>query len=170
MLGLYENFPRTLHAIESFTRSFSARRLQNTLIQTLYKLNTRIFDLEEIVQPSISTCETIFEFGVADVKDFIYLDREEKRAISKALGKEIFKSMDFFCCIRYYKRRKERRAPLRFDYYMLRFAFEERLMEIQIFHERGPRHISPEQLADFLAQEINQTSSRRILRSAFGKS
>jgi len=164
MLGLYENFPRSLHAIESFNTSFSTRHLQNTIIQTLYKLNTGIFNLEEIVQPSMSSCETIFEFGVADARDFVYLGREERRAISKALSKEIFRLMDFFCCIRYYKPRNERKIPLRFDYYMLRFAFEAKLVEIQIFHERGPRHISPEQLTGFLVQEINHASSRKILR------
>ena len=37
-------------------------------------------------------------------------------------------------------------------------------MEIQIFHERGPRYITPEDITNFLVQEINKSSSRIKLK------
>jgi hypothetical protein len=70
--------------------------------------------------------------------------------------------MDFFCAVRYYK--GAAKAPLKFDYYLLRFAFGKNSVEIQVFHERGPQHISPEDLVAFLVNEINETSARKILK------
>jgi hypothetical protein len=39
-------------------------------------------------------------------------------------------------------------------------------MEIKVFHERGPRYFSPEDLITFLVNEMNKTSTRKILKRA----
>jgi hypothetical protein len=165
MLGLYENFPKTIHKTASFAASISNKRLQQALIQTLQKINNKNFNLQEITNPSIPQCTAILEFGIAETNNFNYLDNEETNKMLKVIQKKPLQVMDFFCALRYYKMQNEEKTPLRFDYYMIRFIFNEDLMEIQIFHERGPRHVSPEDVANFVANKINETFSKKILKA-----
>jgi hypothetical protein len=72
--------------------------------------------------------------------------------------------MDFFCAVRYYKGAGEKKAPLKFDYYLMRLVFGKNSVEIQVFHERGPRYISPEDIVTFLVNMVNETSARKILK------
>jgi hypothetical protein len=81
-----------------------------------------------------------------------------------ALRQEPFGVMDFFCAIRYYKNYASSKKPLKFDYYITRFIFDEGLVELQVFHERGPRYFSPKDVLTFLTERINETSARKILK------
>jgi hypothetical protein len=163
MLGIYDNFPANIHRIESFTTSLSSKKLQQRLISVLREINRRTFSFEEITYPIVPGCTIIFEVGLADAKSFNYLDEEEAKKILSALRKTPFRMMDFFCAIRYYKSAGEK-TPLKFDYYMLRAIFGKNAVEIQVFHERGPRYMSPEDIITFLVNKINETLRRRILK------
>ncbi|MDI6904008.1 MAG: hypothetical protein QMD13_00730 [Candidatus Bathyarchaeia archaeon] len=165
MLGFYENFPKNIHKIARFTTSISNKRLQQALTKTVHKLNNETFCLEDVANPSVPQCTVIFEIGIAEANNFNYLDDEETNRMLKTIRKKPFQIMDFFCAIRYYKTQTEKKTPLKFDYYMLRFTFNRKSTEIQVFHERGPRHISPEDVANFIANKINETFSKKILRS-----
>ena len=72
--------------------------------------------------------------------------------------------MDFFCSIRYYKGKPEKKTALKFDYYLFRTIYGKNLFEIQIRHERGPRYLSPEDLAAFIFNRINEGSNRKALK------
>jgi hypothetical protein len=72
--------------------------------------------------------------------------------------------MDLFCAVRYYKEKTEKRTPLKFDYYIMRAVFGKNAVEVRVFHERGPRYISPEDIVTFLAKKINKTSTKKILK------
>jgi len=72
------------------------------------------------------------------------------------------RTMDFFCAIRYYKGEKKR--ALKFDYYLLRIVFNRGILEIQVFHKKGPRYISPEDLTMFIFNKTNAASNRKILK------
>jgi hypothetical protein len=165
MLGLYENFPENIHRIESFTSSLSSKKLQQKMIQVLHEINRKTFSFEEIAHPSVPECTIIFELGIADAKSFNYIDEEETKRVLNALKKEPFQVMDLFCAVRYYKIRTEKKAPLKFDYYMMRAVFGKNAVEMRVFHERGPRYISPEDIVTFLAKEINKTSTKKILKT-----
>jgi hypothetical protein len=162
MLGLYENFPANIHRIENFTSLLSSRKLQQRLIQVLHEINCKTFSFEEIAYPAVPECTIIFEAGLAEAKNFNYIDEEETKKVLTALRKTTFQTMDFFCAVRYYK--GAAKAPLKFDYYLMRFVFGKNSMEIQVFHERGPRYISPQDIVAFLVNEINKTSARKILK------
>jgi len=164
MLGFYENFPVNLHRIEAFTISMSIKSFQRRLIQVLCDVNIRKFSFEEVACPTVPECTIIFEVGFADAGNFNYIDEEETLKVLTALRKAAFQTMDFFCAVRYYKGTTENKAPLKFDYYMLRVVFGRSSLEIQVFHERGPRYVSPEDIVTFLVNEVNKTSSRRILK------
>jgi hypothetical protein len=164
MLGRYENFPEGIHRIEHFTLALPNKKLQQRLIHVLSEINRKTFSFEEIANPTVPECTIIFEIGIADAESFNYIDEEETKKTLNALKKEPFRVLDFFCAVRYYKGKTEKKTPLKFDYYMLRFAFSKDTMEIRVFHERGPRYISPEDIVAFLVNKINEASGRKILK------
>jgi hypothetical protein len=165
MLGLYENFPKTVHKTASFVSLISNKRLQQALIQRFKKINNENFNLEKIANPSVPQCTVILEFGIAEANNFNYLDNEETDKVLKVIHKKPLQVMDFFCVLRYYKMQNGKETPLKFDYYMMRFTFNKDSMEIQIFHERGPRYMSPEDIANFVVNKIGETFSKKILKA-----
>jgi hypothetical protein len=164
MLGIYEGFPANVHKAAVFTTLISSKRLQELIIRLFHVLNTSAFSLEDVADPSISQCTVIFEFGISETNNFNYLDNEEIEKTLKAIRKKPLQTMDFFCAIRYYKKTAEKRKPLKFDYYMLRFLFHQNTVEILVYHEKGPRYLSPDDFIIFLANKINEMSSRKILK------
>ena len=160
-LGFYEKFPSNIHRIDSFNSTLSTKKLQQKLIQVFQKVNNDEFTFEEVANPTVPQGTIIFEYGLAELGDFNYIDDEELKKTLKFLAKETLPSMDFFCSIRYYKRTGENRTPLKFDYYMLRTVFSKDIFEVQVFHERGPRYISPEELTTFIYNKINETSKSK---------
>jgi len=159
-LGFYENFPTGIHRIETFTSTLSNKLLQQKLIQVFYEANRREFTFEEVANPTVPQGKVIFEFGVAEAGNFNFIDEEEFKKALEFLTKERLVRMDFFCSIRYYKSKDEKKTPLKFDYYMLRTIFNKDRFEIQVFHERGPRYISPEDLTAFVFNRVNEVSSK----------
>ncbi len=160
-LGFYEKFPSSIHRIDSFISTLSTRQLQQKLIQVFHKVNNNEFTFEEVANPTVPQGTIIFEFGIAESGDFNFIDDEELKKTMKSLTKELLRTMDFFCSIRYYKYTGEKRSPLKFDYYILRTVFGKGIFEVQVFHERGPRYISPEELTTFIYNKINETSSSK---------
>jgi hypothetical protein len=159
-LGFYENFPANLHRIDSFNSSLLNRQLQQKLIQVFYEVNRREFSFEEVTNPTVPHGIVIFEFGLAESEGFNFIDEEERQKATDFLAKERLSALDFFCSIRYYKVTGEVRTALKFDYYMLRTIFSKDMLEVQVFHERGPRYIAPEELTAFIFNKINEKSSR----------
>ena len=126
-------------------------------------MNSETFTLENVANPSVLQCTVICEFGIGETNNFNYLDAEEANRVLKIIRKKTFQVMDFFCAVRYYKTQNRRKRPLKFDYYIIRFTFNKNSIEIQVFHERGPRHLSPEDIADFVANKIDETFSQKAL-------
>jgi hypothetical protein len=164
MFGFYGTFPQNVHRIEHFVTPISSRRLQQTLIQLLHELNKKTLRLEDVGTPSITDCDTVFEFGIAEDNGFNYLDDEETTQALKIIQKSPLQILDFLCAVRYYRIVNETRKPLKFDYYMLRFTFNPKFLELQLFHERGPMRILPEELVDFVIKKINDAFNRRVLK------
>ena len=161
-LGFYENFPLNIHMVESFNSTLPSKQLQQRLIQVLYEINRKKFSFEEAANPTIPECKLIFEFGLADAEGFNYIDEEEVKKVQNLLEKENLRTMDFFCAIRYY--RGEKKSPLKFDYYLLRTVYNKDSLEIQVFHQKGPRYISPEDLTLFIFNKTNEAANRKILK------
>ena len=163
-LGFYENFPANIHRIDTFSSTISSKQLWQKLIQALHEVNNKEFNFEEVTNPTVPEGKVIFEFGLAESGNFNYIDKEEVKKTLYFLAKERLRSMDFFCSIRYYKETGEKKRPLKFDYYMLRTIFSKDIFEVHVFHERGPRYISPEDLTNFIYNKLNQVSSKKILK------
>ena len=165
MIGVYENFPENIHRIEVLKSSFSDKKLQEKLVRMLHEINRKPFGREEIGQQALHKLTVILEIGIAEGKSFNYIDDEETKRVLDVLKKASFRVMDFFVAVRYYKDNNSKKQPLRFDYYMLRFVFgENNSVELRVFHERGPRHASPEDVVTFLVSRVNAASPRKILK------
>ena len=165
MLGFYENFPQNVHKIARFSTPISNKKLQQTLIQTIHKINGETFSLDYFAKPSIPQCTAVLEFGIAEVDSFTYLDLEETNKALENVRKKPLQLMDLFCAIRYYKVKGEGRSPLKFDYYMLRLIFDKGFVEMQIFHERGPRHVLPEDIINLVVKKVNESFSKKVLKA-----
>lgn len=164
-LGFYEFFPENVHKTARFVTTISDRRLQQAFIRVLNKLNKQSFNMEEILDPSEGHSLVVFEFGVAEGNNFAFLDEEEANRMLRVIRRRPFQSIDLLCAIGYYEIRREKKTPLRFDYYMLRIGFDQKSVEIQVFHERGAMRLSPEDIAEFLADKINDGFSKKVLRT-----
>lgn len=167
MLGFYENFPSYVHRTERFlTSRISNRKLQQAIIQALHEINGETFTFEEVAKPTIPKCTIMFEFGIADGDGFNYLDSEETNRVLEFIRKRPLQLVDFLCIVKYYKDRGERKTPLKFDYYMIRIIFGEKLMETNVFHEKGLRHIFPEDIISLIVERVNKSFSRSVLKKA----
>jgi len=164
-LGHYDNFPTTIHYVETYISTVSIKQLQQKLIQLLGDLNRKEFTFEEIAIPTIPQGRVIFEFGLADSGGFTFIDEVEVKKALGLLAKQQLQSLDFFCAIRYYKKKAETRTALKFDYYMIRTLFNKGTFEVQVFHERGPRYISPEEVASIIFLKVNESATKKILKA-----
>ncbi len=165
MLGFYEGFPVNTHKIVRFATLISNKKLQQALVQTAQKLNGEKLSLEEVTEPSIPACMVVFEFGIAEGDTFNYLDSAETQKVLEKIRKAPMPIIDFFCAIRYYKKQYGKKIPLKFDYYMLRLTFNAGFMEINVFHERGPRHMLPEDIVNLIVNKVNEFFSRKVLKA-----
>ena len=164
-LGLHDNFPVNVHLVEGFNTTVSAKRLQEKLLRTLNELNRGEFTFEEVANPTVPQGTVLFEFGIAKDGGFIYLNEEELKASLAFLNRERLEVLDFFCSIRYYKINGDKKTPLKFDYFFFRTVFGKELLEVQVYHERGPRYVSPADLVGFIANKLNMMQSKKVLKA-----
>ncbi|UCD95804.1 MAG: hypothetical protein JSV35_04635 [Candidatus Bathyarchaeota archaeon] len=158
MKGCYSSFPQEVHGVAQYPQPKSdadRTKVQQAILSALLKLNHQNFTLPHIVFASRRDCRVQFEIGVADDTVFNFLDREEANLLHAQYLKQMFDCLDFFCCVKYHIGTRQRPTPLKFDYFMFRFTFTKRLITLSLFHERGPRRVSSEELIKFLTERIN---------------
>lgn len=130
----------------------------------LGKVNGKDLKLEDVADPSVPQCTAIFEFGIAEANSFTYLDATEVDKVLKIINKKPLQVIDIYCAVRYYKWQNGKKAPLKFDYYMVRFLFDKKLLEILVFHERGLRYIAPDDVVNFMTNKINEEFSKKVVK------
>ena len=152
--------------MQSFVSTVPSRQIQQNLIQVLFEVNKEEFSFEEAANPTIPGCRIIFEFGLADADGFNYIDGEEVEKALSLLAGEQRDTLDFFCAVRYYRGEGENKRPLKFDYYLVRTIYNRNIFEIQIYHKKGLRYVSPEDLTLFIVKKVNQASKKKVLKKA----
>ena len=164
MLGRYENFPESVHGVALFDYQDPARKVQQAILCALHNLNHERYDLDAVTPYLKQNCEVSFEFGVAEGFDFNFLDQKEVDQCLRSVAEKELQTLDFFFAVRYHLIREDsKRVPLRFDYHVLRFSFQESGLELRIRHERGTQRVPLDDLIDFMAKRINAELSRREL-------
>ena len=168
LLGRYENFPENIHAIASFDYQESAKAVQEAVLCAFQLLNHESYDLGAVTPYLKQNCEVGFEFGVADGFDFNFLDQNELDQCLKSVAEKELQTLDFFFAVRYHLVREAgKRVPLRFDYHVLRFSFQEGGLQMRIRHERGTQRVTLDDLTTFITKKINADLSRRRLMPLF---
>ncbi len=165
-LGFYENFPIGIHATQRFISTLTIKQLQEKVLQALHTANQQEFSFEEVSNPTFPEGTVIFEFGIADSETFNFLDKEELKRAQEFVAKERVQLMDFFCSVRYRRGTGGEKTTLKFDYYMVRTAFSRDSLEVLVFHERGPRYVSPQDLIAFISTRVNEVANHKVLKSA----
>ena len=155
MEGVYTHFPDTYHCAALFLHKASRRKFQKSLIGLFYEMNMgeESFNIQSITSHGIKIA---FDIGIADELTFNFIDDEERKKWLSILNKREFEILDFLLVARYYVSRDGRDRPLRFDYYMLRFLFGRRSVELRIYHEKGTRRLSIEDLVDLLYKGLRR--------------
>jgi hypothetical protein len=165
LLGRYENFPEIIHGVARFTCESPIRRVQQTILAALHNLNHEVFGLSAVTPHLPQKCEVSFELGVAEDFDFNFLDKKELDRFQKSIVEKELSTLDFFCVVRYHVvNNRRKRIPLKFDYHMLRFMFQENSMELRICHERGTQRVPLEDFTTFITKRINEELSQRQLK------
>jgi len=155
LLGHYENFPTIPHAKAILLNDSPTETLQRTILKAFTQLNTQEYD--QITISTVATnCKIGFEFGIAEGTSFNYLNMEEIERFKRSWVKKTPVRLDFFCTVKYYLlTNSKKRKPLKFDYYLFRFIFGKPTVVLTVFHERGTRRLSIEELIEFLMKQIN---------------
>jgi len=159
MEGIYENFPSLHHGIAIFSCRASPQSLQRILICLFCRINRG----EEALEIPLFTSQGIrlvSEIGIADGLTFNFIDEEERDKWLSLMEERVFEVLDFIWIARYYISEKGRDKPLKFDYYMLRFIFRSKAIELRVHHERGTRRLPIEGLIRMLSEKINQELRR----------
>jgi hypothetical protein len=165
-LGIYATFPENIHHLDHYQSFASIKQLQRAIIQFLGAINRKELAFEQISIPTIPDGIVIFEFGLAEEAGFNYLSSEEVNRALEFLDHENANTLDFFCSIRYYRDTGAKRVALKFDYYMIRAVFAKGSLELKVFHERGPRYLSPEDVTTFIVKGVNSESNKKIIRES----
>jgi len=165
LLGRYENFPNIIHGIARFTYKSPLRTVQQTILSGLHKLNRETCGLRAVTPHLLQECEVSFELGAAEDFDFNFLDNKELDRFQRSIVEKELSTLDFFFVVRYHVLNdKGKRVPLKFDYHMLRFMFQENSVELRICHERGTQRVPLEDLIKFITKRINEELSQRQLK------
>jgi hypothetical protein len=168
LLGRYEDFPKNIHALAFFDYHDSAKAVQKAVLCAFHNLNHEIFDLSEVTPYLQQKCEVGFEFGVAEGFDFSFLDQKELDQCLTTVDEKELQTLDFFFVVRYHLVKEDgKRVPLRFDYHVLRFVFQEDGLEMRIRHEKGSQRVTVDDLTAFITKKINTELSRRSLTPLF---
>jgi len=168
LLGCYENFPKNFHDTSFFQYQDSAKGLQQAILGAFHRLNRKTFDLGAVTPYLKQNCVVGFEFGVADGFDFNFLDQNELDQCLKNFAETEMETLDFFFAVRYHIVRDDgKRVPLKFDYHVIRFVFQEGGLELQIRHEKGTQRVPLDDLTDFLVKQINAELSRKQMMPLF---
>ncbi len=164
MFGRYENFPETVHGVALFNYQDPAKSIQQAILCALHHLNHEVYDLGAVTPYLKQKCEVGFEFGVAEGTVFNFLDEKELDQCLNRVAEKELQTLDFFFVARYHATSNEgKRVPLRFDYHVLRYIFQEGCLELRIRHEKGTLRIPLDDIIDFIAKRINAELSRRRL-------
>jgi len=165
LLGRYENFPEVIHGVARFTSKSPVRKVQQAILSALHHLNQEVCGLSAVTPHLLQECEVSFELGVAEDFNFNFLDKKELDRFQRSIVEEGLSTLDFFFVVRYHiVNDRGKRVPLKFDYHMLRFMFQENGMELRVCHERGTQRVPLEDLITFVTKCINEELSQKQLK------
>jgi len=165
LLGRYENFPEVIHGVARFTYESPVREVQQAILSALHHLNQEVCGLSAVTPHLPQEYEVSFEIGVAEEFDFNFLDGKELDRFQRSIAEKELPTLDFFFVVRYHVvNDRGKRVPLKFDYHLLRFMFQENSLELRVCHERGTQRVPLEDLITFITNRISGELAKKRLK------
>jgi hypothetical protein len=157
LLGRYDEFPEDASRFAQFTYADSVQALQVAIIRALHALNGQTIDLATLTAASPPNCFVNFEFGIADSDAFCFIDQKEVSRFEKSLKTQPLTTLDVFCGSRYHiKKDTGGKRSLQFDYSVLRFAFEGKVVDLFLHFIRGNQRIPRKDFILYLKSQIDR--------------
>ena len=156
------------HGLAIVSHQNSVTRIQLAIIQALYSLNGHKNDYAVSVSGQSGTYEgeLAFEVGVANGEFFDYLNEEMLKELYGSLesGRD-YTVLDFLVIATYHYSRSGKKIPLTFDHHVLRFAFNGREVDINLFHIKGTRRIPLDEFLNVIIGKIREEAKHSKLRA-----
>jgi len=166
--GTFANFPSTIHGIAKAKFNDHPAKVQQTIVEAFHKLN----DSSEtyLISPSsrVGTYQgrVGFEIGIAQGTDFYNLTNEVTKNLCRAItSKKPYSRLDFIIIVTYHYKINGKENHLHFDYHQLRFSFNNDTLEIRLFHSKGTRRMSLNELTRRILTCINEEMKHQSLSS-----
>jgi hypothetical protein len=157
LLGRYDEFPGGASRLAQFAYSSPAQALQAAIIRALHALNQQTVNLATLTAASPPNCFVNFEFGVADSDAFCFIDQKELSRLEKTLKTQPMTILDVFCGTRYHiKKDTGEKKSLQFDYSVLRFTFENGIVDLSLHFIRGNQRIPRKDFILYLKSQIDK--------------
>jgi hypothetical protein len=106
-----------------------------------------------------------FEIGIADDIYFNYLDDETVQNLYKLLNpKRNYRLLDFLIIVTYHYTQQKKSIALNFDHFHFRLIFNKRKIECRVFHNKGIRRMSINELINRIYDRIRKS----MIQSSLG--
>lgn len=161
-LGTLEQFPTVYHARASLLFDINTDSLQKAILRGLRELSQerRHLDLTIADLPGYQSGEIKFKFGVGNKDGFDILDdKEAERVVRRIEEKGPFSTLDLAFHL-HYSTSVSKKHKVHQDQYMARLAFQSGRVEILLYHLRGVRRTSPDELVRLLLSTTNRELTR----------
>ena len=166
-LGIFRNFPTMIHGTGEAVHNDQMYKIQQATIMGLKELN----NYREPYPLSISGKSGTymgtlgFEIGIADDIYFNYLDDETVQKLYKLLNpKRNYRLLDFLIIVTYHYTQQKKSIALNFDYFHFRLIFNKRKIECRVFHNKGIRRMSINELINRIFERIRKS----MIQSSLG--
>ncbi len=157
MLGCYDEFPEGTPLFAQFAHSGSIQALQMAIVRVLHALNQQTISLAILTAASPPNCFVNFEFGIADSDAFCFVDQKEVIRFERTLREQPIATLDVFCGARYHiKKDTGEKKSLQFDYSVLRFTFEDKIVDLFLHFIRGNQRIPRKDFILYLKNQIDK--------------
>ena len=165
-LGIFRNFPTIVHGIGEAFHNGQIYKIQQATIMGLKELN----NYREPYPLSISGKSGTyigtlgFEVGVADDIYFNYLDDETVQRLYNLLNpRRNYNILDFLIIVTYHYTQQKRSIALNFDHFHFRLVFNKRRIECRVFHHKGIRRMSIDELLNRIFNGIRKNMTQSSL-------
>jgi hypothetical protein len=164
-LGIFTNFPSIVHGWAEAFHNNQQHEVQKATIRALQELNNHREPYRINVSSESRTYKGIlgFEVGVGEGVFFTYLDDETVQRLYNSSSSRIhYHHLDFLIIVTYHYYKHNKTIALNFDHFQLRLIFNKQKIEAQLFHNKGTRRVSLDEILNRIFDEI----SKRLLKSA----
>lgn len=167
ILGIFTNFPIIVHGRAEAVYNAPPFKVQRATIQALQDFNNH----QETYYLSISNQKGTyrgtlgFEVGVAEGIFFDRLNNEMVKRLFKPISPtRRYPLLDFLIIVTYHYLHHGKRIALNFDYHHLRLIFNNRRLEVRLFHSKGTKRLPLDELLKRIFNKIRE----RMWQSSLG--